>query len=91
MTAFSIQNAAKRAALFGNAYPFPPVPSSPDIFVEEGLNRRPTFFGCECQPDDAPLIIYIANGGPPSGQVPVTNTSTTQTTYSDAQVVLRHS
>ncbi|GJJ05836.1 hypothetical protein Clacol_000023 [Clathrus columnatus] len=81
-----IVNAAKRAALFGNAYPFPPVPSSPDIFVKEGLNRRPTFFGCDVPYDEAPLIIYIANGGPPAGQVAVTNTSTEQTTYSDVEV-----
>ena len=48
---------------------------------------RPTFFGCNVPIfSDAPLIIYIANGGPPLGQAPVTNTSTFQTAYPPEEV-----
>lgn len=39
--------------------PFPPVPSSPDQFIAEGLNRRPTFFGCE--QTQGPIIAYVPN------------------------------
>ena len=54
-----------------------------DEFVSEGLNTRPTFFGCDIPANttDAPLIIYVANGGAPLGEAPVTNTSTSQTQY----------
>ncbi|KAF8513955.1 lysophospholipase catalytic domain-containing protein [Gautieria morchelliformis] len=84
-------NTAKRAALFGAQYPFPAVPATPAVFVQQGLNRRPTFFGCDEAPG-TPMVIYIANGGPPldGGAAPVTNTSTGQTTYSpqEAQAFL---
>ncbi|KAF8519907.1 lysophospholipase [Hysterangium stoloniferum] len=80
-------NARKRAGLFGDAYPFPPIPSMPEIFIALNLTRRPTFFGCNINDGVTPLIIYIANGGPPAdGAAPVTNTPTAKTTYSDAEV-----
>ncbi|KAF8587110.1 lysophospholipase [Ramaria rubella] len=80
-----IIDTAKRAALFGAVYPFPSIPSSPTIFVSQNLTRRPTFFGCH--EEGVPLVIYIANGGPPAnGEAPVTNTSTLQTTFTSDEV-----
>ena len=67
---------------FNSTYSFPVVPANQSTFLDEGLTKRPTFFGCNAPASsDAPLIIYIANGGPPLGEVAVTNTSTSQTQY----------
>ena len=48
------------------------MPTTTDEFVSKGLNTRPTFFGCDIPANttDAPLIIYVANGGAPLGQAP---------------------
>ncbi|KIJ52835.1 hypothetical protein M422DRAFT_58598 [Sphaerobolus stellatus SS14] len=80
--------AAQRAARFGNQYPFPKVPSSPNTFVNQGLTSRPTFFGCD-EPD-VPLVVYLANGAPSAkrralGLPGITNTSTGQTSYTPEQ------
>ncbi|KZT18493.1 FabD/lysophospholipase-like protein [Neolentinus lepideus HHB14362 ss-1] len=64
---------ATRAALFPDAYTFPPIPLNTSTFIAKNLTRRPTFFGCDTP--ETPLIVYIANGGPPAGQPAVTNTS----------------
>ncbi|EPQ55428.1 FabD/lysophospholipase-like protein [Gloeophyllum trabeum ATCC 11539] len=66
-------SSATRAALFPTAYSFPPIPLNTSTFIAENLTLHPTFFGCETP--ETPLIIYIANGGPPKGQMAVTNTS----------------
>ncbi|KAF8508644.1 acyl transferase/acyl hydrolase/lysophospholipase [Gautieria morchelliformis] len=58
-------NSAKRAALFGSLYPFPTIPSTADIFVQQNLRRHPTFCGCN-DSVETPMIIYITNGGPPA-------------------------
>lgn len=77
----------QRASLFPKSYSFPPIPKTTQAFVSQHLATRPTFFGCNTRPtDDAPLIIYLANGGPPLGQAPVTNTSTLQSTYPAAEI-----
>ena len=53
--------------------PFPPIPSSPDEFISTGVNARPTFFGCNPGPNDTfPLVIYLPNAPPLSGDNPVT-------------------
>jgi len=64
---------ATRAAVFPDAYSFSPIPLNTSTFVAQNLTRRPTFFGCDTP--KTPLIVYIANGGPPAGQPAVTNTS----------------
>ncbi|KAG2054996.1 lysophospholipase [Suillus hirtellus] len=48
----------------------------------------PDFFGCNTTSLNAstPLLIYLANGGPPDGEAPVTNTSTSQTSYSSSEI-----
>ncbi|PPQ68206.1 hypothetical protein CVT25_015038 [Psilocybe cyanescens] len=60
----------------------PPIPSTPDDFIATGVNARPTFFGCDpSSSDDYPLIIYLPNAPPLTGDDPVTNTATFQLTY----------
>lgn len=59
---------------------------SEDEFIAKGLTTKPTFFGCDTSPT-SPLIIYLPNGGPPrNGRPPLTNTSTDQLAYQDAQI-----
>ncbi|KAJ3489234.1 hypothetical protein NLI96_g2294 [Meripilus lineatus] len=83
----SVVASSQRAALFPKSYSFPPVPASNTSFLSQNLTTRPTFFGCNTRTtDDAPLLIYIANGGAPLGQTPVTNTTTLQTTYPAAEI-----
>ena len=76
-----------RVKLFNTTYSFPSVPTNESTFLAQGLTTRPTFFGCNtASTSDAPLVIYIANGGPPLGETAATNTSTGQTQYPLAQV-----
>ena len=73
--------------MYSSTYSFPPVPTDSATFISQGLNKRPTFFGCDTtMSSDAPLVIYIANGGPPLGQLPLTNTTTFQMQYPRALV-----
>ncbi|CAA7263207.1 unnamed protein product [Cyclocybe aegerita] len=61
---------------------FPPIPSTPEDFIATGVNAHPTFFGCDpSSTDNYPLIIYLPNAPPISGNDPVTNTPTFQLTY----------
>ncbi|TFK75253.1 phospholipase B [Pluteus cervinus] len=62
---------------------FPPIPQTPDDFIEMGLTSRPTFFGCNPVqiPPEYPLVIYLPNSPPISGDNPVTNSETFQLTY----------
>lgn len=42
----------------------PTMPESPNTYVNQGLNTRPTFFGCsaDARPNSTvPLIIYVPN------------------------------
>jgi len=51
-------------------------------FISAGLTTRPTFFVANTK-SSAPLVIYIANGGPPRNLTgpPLTNTSSLQAVY----------
>ncbi|KAF9478647.1 phospholipase B [Pholiota conissans] len=61
---------------------FPPIPTTPQDFIDTGVNARPTFFGCDPgATDDFPLVIYLPNAPPISGSDPVTNTATFQLSY----------
>ncbi|KAJ6625147.1 lysophospholipase [Mycena sp. CBHHK59/15] len=62
---------------------FPRVPSTLAGFAAQNLTTRPAFFGCAARgPAPGPLLVYVANGGPPrDGAAPLTNTSTFQTVY----------
>ena len=68
-----------RTTLFPSVYSFPPLPSTTSAFVTANLTTQPTFYGCNTVLS-APLIIHIANGGPPRGAQgpPLTNSSTFQ-------------
>lgn len=46
------------SAQFGTAVKMPQVPQG-DAFINQGLNTRPSFFGCD--DTDAPIIVYVAN------------------------------
>ena len=73
--------------LFPSTYSFPPVPQNQSTFLAQNLTTRPTFFGCNSSTGSAdPLVIYIANGGAPLGQAPVTNTSALQLSYGADQI-----
>jgi len=66
----------------------PEIPTSTDDFVAQGLNLRPTFFGCNSA--DTPLIIYIPNAPPINGDAPFTNAPTGQVQFevNETQVIL---
>lgn len=53
---------------------FPPLPANRTDINRLGLNRRPTFFGCDPKesPAEFPLLIYIPNAPPVDGSDPVT-------------------
>ncbi|KAL2810290.1 lysophospholipase catalytic domain-containing protein [Aspergillus granulosus] len=65
----------------GNGTAFPSIPD-PNTFVNLGLNKRPTFFGCNTRnlTGPAPLIVYIPN----APYTHMSNTSTFDLSYSDA-------
>lgn len=51
----------------------PPIPLTPEDFIATGVNARPTFFGCDPSGSDVfPLIIYLPNAPPYTGDNPVT-------------------
>jgi len=91
------QNRTTQDASLASIYRLPPLPTSTNVFIGQGLQTRPTFFGCgnftsasganiSSGGGDTPLIIYLANGGPPPGQAPLTNTTTSQTIYTNSQI-----
>ncbi|KAJ3097088.1 Lysophospholipase 1, partial [Phlyctochytrium bullatum] len=60
----SIISTAEYAAFTGIA--FPPIPATPEEFLDQGLVNRTVFFGCEKATEDAPfgqwpLMVYIPN------------------------------
>ncbi|KIM35894.1 hypothetical protein M413DRAFT_32127 [Hebeloma cylindrosporum] len=63
-----------RTTFYPSSYSFPPVPGNTSTYVLQNLTTRPTFFGCNGN-TTAPLVIYVANGGPPQGQPILTNQS----------------
>ncbi|OBZ65137.1 Lysophospholipase 1 [Grifola frondosa] len=75
-----------RVSLLSSTYSFPAVPTNQSTFTSENLAKRPTFFGCDAADPSTPLIIYLANGGAPLGQTPVTNVSTSQFSFPAEQV-----
>jgi lysophospholipase len=52
---------------------FPAIPSTPEEFIQFGVNARATFFGCNPEnATDYPLVIYLPNAPPFNGDDPVT-------------------
>lgn len=75
---------------------FPPIPATAEEFVNQGLNTRPTFFGCNItssanmsELSSFPLLVYLPNSPPPSlpSSTYLTNTSTFQLNYDKEAVV----
>lgn len=60
--------------------PFPHVPSDPNTFINEGLNSRTTFFGCN--QTGVPLIIFVPN----HPYTAYTNFSTFKLSYEDNEI-----
>lgn len=87
----SLVATSQRTRLLANWSSFPPIPDSMDRFVAQGLNTRPTFFGCDVDDSMAdpsqlgayPIIAYLANSLAP-GTTFQTNTSTYKLEYSDS-------
>lgn len=70
-----IFTARRQATLLRSSHQqFPPIPATSDAFIEAGVNMRPTFFGCDPSqnPPEYPLVIYLPNAPPISGEDPVT-------------------
>ncbi|KAF9061930.1 lysophospholipase [Rhodocollybia butyracea] len=66
----------------------PDMPVSADDFVAQGLNLRPTFFGCNNT--DTPFVIFLPNSPPLTGAAPFANGPTTQTQFeaNETQAIL---
>ncbi|GAA5896529.1 uncharacterized protein JCM6883_006934 [Sporobolomyces salmoneus] len=92
----SLLATADRAANFSNGFRnFPPIPASADDFVAQGLNVRPTFFGCNSTAggnmssssnESYPIIVYLPNAPAPVSDPFLTNTSTFTLSYSYEEV-----
>ncbi|KAF9264260.1 phospholipase B [Marasmius fiardii PR-910] len=67
---------------------FPPIPATPQEWIDTGIRSRPTFFGCDpdTNPPEYPFMIYLPNAPPFNGGDPVANTATFRLTYT-----LKHS
>ncbi|KAK4058742.1 hypothetical protein OIO90_000186 [Microbotryomycetes sp. JL221] len=90
-TGASMSASEFRVSLLGDAVSIAPLPNSNVTWVEQGLNTRPVFFGCngtnatlqQGQTVESPyaMLVYLPNFDPTG----VTNTSTGQLTYNDTQ------
>ncbi|KAJ4487748.1 phospholipase B [Lentinula aciculospora] len=82
-------SAERLSTLLGDSHQqLPELPSSTDDFVAQGLNLRPTFFGCNST--DTPLVIFIPNSPPFTGDAPFSNAPTTQVQFetTETQTIL---
>ncbi|KAJ3744845.1 phospholipase B [Lentinula detonsa] len=82
-------SAERLSTILGDSHQqLPEVPSSTDDFVAQGLNLRPTFFGCNST--DTPLIIYLPNSPPVTGDAPFCNAPTIQSQFevNETQTIL---
>ncbi|GAA5918798.1 hypothetical protein JCM1841_002740 [Sporobolomyces salmonicolor] len=90
----SLLATAARSANYSNGYTnFPPIPASQDDFVSQGLNVRPTFFGCNSTTSgnmtasgSYPIVVYLPNAPAPVSDPFLTNTSTFTLNYSYDEV-----
>ncbi|KAI5455576.1 lysophospholipase [Mariannaea sp. PMI_226] len=56
---FATYNRSKDSAAT-SSFDFPRVPDQ-NTFINLGLNKRPTFFGCDANSSSGPLIVYLPN------------------------------
>ncbi|GAA5892136.1 hypothetical protein JCM6882_005704 [Rhodosporidiobolus microsporus] len=73
---------------------FPPIPETQQEFVDQGLNVRPTFFGCNSTVGGYmnasgayPIVIYAPNAPAPLDNPFLTNTTTLTLNYDYDEVV----
>lgn len=75
---------------------FPPIPGSAKEFVDQGLNTRPTFFGCNITTaanmsslSSIPLVVYLPSAPPPTvtADTYLVNVSTFTLNYAKDDVV----
>jgi lysophospholipase len=84
--ATSLRASYARAATLADGYQTLPYFPSAEVFVQQGLNQRPTFFGCNASQSEIdagmPMILYLPNS--PLGEVGgyYTNVSTYTLEYS---------
>lgn len=82
--ATSLRASYARTATLPEGQQILPAFPSAEVFVDQGLNARPTFFGCNASEteinDGMPLIVYLPNA--PSGGSYDTNSSTYKLEYS---------
>jgi lysophospholipase len=81
----SLITTARRSQLdlLNQSIKFPPIPETADVFVSQGYNVRPTFFGCNAtSATDYPLVIYLPNAPTPGVTGYSTNTTTLTLEYS---------
>jgi hypothetical protein len=62
------------------------VPLTSEAFLARNLTTQATFFGCDTKKANSPLLVYIPNAPPLNGNVPLTNTSTSQLAYEPFQL-----
>ncbi|KAJ4487753.1 phospholipase B [Lentinula aciculospora] len=82
-------SAERLSTLLGDSHQqLPEFPSSTDDFVAQGLNLRPTLFGCNST--DTPLIIYLPNSPPLTGDAPFSNAPANQLQFetNETQTIL---
>ncbi|KAJ7901752.1 phospholipase B [Mycena olivaceomarginata] len=80
----SIQTASRLSTILRSTHQqFPPIPQTAGDWVSMGVRQRATFFGCDPTqtPPEYPLVIYLPNAPPITGDDPVTNTATFALTY----------
>ncbi|KAJ7084311.1 phospholipase B [Mycena belliarum] len=80
----AIQTSSRLSSILRSSHqPFPPIPQTAADWVSTGVRQRATFFGCDPvqTPAEYPLVIYLPNAPPITGDDPVTNTQTFDLTY----------
>lgn len=72
---------------------FPPTPHDTKAFLDAGVNRRATFFGCNWTPGDpvSPLLIYFPNSPPLNGDKSVTKSVKQLSLKSRQYLIILHS
>ena len=79
-----VQTYERSASAMANRTGFPSIPDT-NTFINLGLNKRPTFFGCNASnitsAHPVPLIVYLPN----APYVTYSNVSTFDLTYNDTQ------
>ncbi|GAA5972657.1 hypothetical protein JCM11641_002960 [Rhodosporidiobolus odoratus] len=91
----SLLATSQRASNHSNGYTaFPPIPATQQDFVDQGLNVRPVFFGCNSSyggwqntSGAYPIVIYAPNAPATTENPFLTNTTTLTLNYDHDEVV----